>query len=168
MDRRISAIFARRSVRQFTGARVLGADIAALLEAGMAAPTARNLRPWHFVVVTGRAHLEKLSEIHPHGKMLAQAGLAIVVCGDTHTSPEYWVHDCAAATENVLVAAAMLGLGSVWLGMWPNGDREDPVRHLLRIPAHMGIMSLIAIGTPAEAPEPRTQYDPSRVHREQW
>lgn len=168
MDSRLTAIFRRRSVRAFTGAAIAAADLQALLEAGMAAPSARNLQPWHFVVVTDRRQLEQLAEIHPYGKMLANAGAAIAVCGDTTASPDFWIQDCSAATENILIAAAMLGLGTCWLGMHPRAERVAAVRTFLAIPEQFGILSLIAVGVPAELPEPRTQYDGSRVHHGRW
>jgi nitroreductase len=168
MDERLRIIFARRSVRQFTGEPVGPADVRALLEAGMAAPSARNLRPWHFVAVTERRRLDELAAIHPYGKMLGQAGAAIIVGGDRDESPDYWLHDTAAATENILIAAPMLGLGAVWLGMWPRAEREEPVRRLLGIPERIAMASLIAVGAPAERPEPRTQFDPQRVHPDRW
>lgn len=167
MDTRLSAIFARRSVRNFTGEPVSEQDLTALLEAAMAAPSARNARPWHFVAVTDQTRLLRLAEIHPYGRMLAQAGLAIAVCGDKRAS-EYWIHDTAAATQNILIAASMIGLGAVWLGMWPNPDRESQVMRFLDMPEHVGIMALVAVGHPAEEPEPRTQYDAARVHRDRW
>ena len=168
MDARLMPIFKRRSVRKFTGAPVTAADVTALLEAGMSAANARNLRPWHFVVVADKARLVELATIHPYGPMLAEAGAAIAVCGDLNVSPDFWVHDCAASTENILVAAAMLGLGSVWLGVWPRADREESVGKYLGVPQNARIMSLVAIGHPAEEPTPRTQYDKTRVHAERW
>ena len=134
----------------------------------MAAPSARNTRPWHFVVVRGRERLDALAEAHPHAAMLRQATLCIAVLGDPEPMGEYWIQDCAAATENILLAATAQGLGSCWLGMHPRQERKDAVRPLLGIPDSMEILSLIALGHPAEKKEPRTQYDESRVHRESW
>ena len=134
----------------------------------MAAPSASNLRPWHFLVVTERAKLDALAEAHPFGKMLAQAGLAIAVCADPELSERYWEQDCSAATENILLAATTLGLGSVWLGCHPRVERKGPIRSLLGIPDKIEILSLICIGYPAEKKPARTQYDPSRVHEEKW
>lgn len=139
-----------------------------LLEAGMAAPSGRNLKPWHLVAVTSRETLDRLAEAHPYGKMLFTATAAIVVCGQIDISPDYWVQDCSAATENILVAAAGLGLGSCWLGMHPREERVEAVGAILGIPGDIGILSLLAIGHPAEEKEARTQYDESRVHREAW
>ncbi len=161
-------IFSRRSVREYTEEPVAEKEITALLEAGMSAPSARNLKPWHFVVITEKEQLRKLALIHPHGKMLAQAALAIAVCGDQNISPDFWIQDCSAATENILIAAAALGLGAVWLGVHPRAEREQGLKSALGLPAHIGLLSLIAVGWPKVKPEPRTQYDPTRIHRERW
>jgi nitroreductase len=164
----IDFILARRSIRSYTSEEVRDEDLTRLLEAGMAAPSGSNKKPWHFIVVKDRATLEKLSDAHPHGKMLGGAGAAIAVCGDTDTAPEYWTQDCSAATENILIAAAALGLGAVWLGCHPREGRVVAIRGVLGIPDSIGVLSLISIGHPAEEKEPRTQYDEGRVHRERW
>jgi len=168
MDPRLSALFSRRSVRAYTGEPVSEADVRALLEAGMAAPSASNRKPWHFVAVTERAQLQRLASIHPYGKMLSSSGLCIGVCGDRDISPDFWVQDCSAATENILVAAAMLGLGAVWLGVHPSAERERELKQFLGIPESVGLLCLIAAGHPAERPDARTQYDEHRVHRGRW
>jgi nitroreductase len=168
MDPRLESIFRRRSIRQYAGKPVSPADIQALLEAGMAAPSASNLKPWHFVVIAERKTLKELAEAHPYGKMLAQAGAAIAVCGDPKLSERYWDQDGAAATENVLLAAASLGLGAVWLGCHPRTERKSAIRKVLAIPEEVEILSLISIGHPAETKPARTQYDDTRVHRERW
>jgi len=167
MDDRLDMIFARRSIREYTDEPVAPADVQALLEAGMAAPSASNRKPWHLVVVDDRDTLHALANAHPFGKMLAGAALAIAVCGDPAIS-DWWVVDCSAATENILVAAAGLGLGAVWLGAHGRPDREQAIRDVLGIPGTIGVLSLLSIGHPAEFKEPRTQFDPSRVHRGAW
>ncbi len=167
MDPRLHIIFSRRSIRAYTDQPVSEADIQSLLEAGMAAPSASNRQPWHFVVVTDRKLLQELAESHPFGKMLAHAAVAIAVCGDPGIS-DWWVQDCSAATENILIAAAALGLGGVWLGCHGRPEREQAIRDVLGIPSHIGVLSVLSIGHPAERKEPRTQYNPSRVHRDRW
>lgn len=168
MDKRIGPILARRSVRRYVEAPVPESDVRALLEAGMAAPSARGLDPWRFVVVTERKRLKQLAAIHPYGKMLETAGLGIAVCGDKQVAPDFWVQDCSAATENILIAAAMLGLGSVWLGVHPRAEREAGLKEFLGIPESVGVLCLVAIGKPAEHPAPRTRYDETKVHKEGW
>ena len=167
MDERLKIIFARRSIRAYTGEPVREAEIKSLLQAGMAAPSASNQKPWHFVVVTDRADLQALADDHPFGKMLANPALAIAVCGDPAIS-DWWIQDCSAATENILVAAAGLGLGGVWLGSHFRPEREQAVRDALGIPDAIGVLSLLSIGYPGEEKEARTQYDPERVHAGKW
>lgn len=164
----IKAIFARRSIREYTGEVISEKDIKTMLEAAMAAPSASNRKPWHFIAVTDRQILDSLAEVHPYGKMLFKAPLCVVVCGDTTISAGSWVQDCSAATENLLLAATALGLGAVWLGVYPREERVDPVRKLLNIPETIVPLNLISIGHPAEEKEPRTQYDERRVHCQQW
>ena len=164
----IRDILARRSIRKYTQEPVKKADVKALLEAAMAAPSASNRKPWHFVAVTRRETLDTLAEAHRYGKMLFHAPLCVAVCGDTSVSERFWVQDCSAATENLLLAATALGLGAVWLGVYPSEDRVRDVREILGIPERYTPLNLISIGHPAEEKEPRTQYDESRVHHEKW
>jgi nitroreductase len=167
MDERLTIIFARRSIRSYTDEPLDASEIRSLLEAAMAAPSASNRKPWHFVVVTDRQRLQALADAHPFGKMVAGAAVAIAVCGDPAISG-WWVVDCAAATENILIAATGLGLGAVWLGSHGAPDREQAIRDVLGIPSHIGVLSLLSIGHPAEDKSPRTQYDETRVHADRW
>jgi len=167
MDEKLKILFARRSIRRYTDQAISEADLKSLLEAGMAAPSASNRKPWHFVVTTDRTKLKALADAHPYGKMLASAAAAIAVCGDPSIS-DWWVQDCSAATENILVAAAGLGLGAVWLGCHNQPEREQVVRDTLGIPQEIGVLSLLSVGHPDEDKEPRTQYDPARVHKDTW
>jgi nitroreductase len=167
VDERLRIIFNRRSIREYTGEPVSQADIANLLEAGMASPSAANRKPWHFVVVTDREILRKVAESPPYRRTLGAAPLAIVVCGDPAIS-DWWVQDCTAATENILIAVSGLGLGAVWLGCLGRAEREQPIREALGIPEDIEMVSVLSIGHPAEEKEPRTQYDPVRVHHDGW
>lgn len=164
----VRTIFARRSIRKYTDEPVGEEDVKTLLEAAMAAPSASNRKPWQFVVVTERQTLDALAEAHPHGKMLFEATLCISVCGDLTEVERYWVQDCSAATENLLLAATALGLGAVWLGVYPKEDRVAAVRGVLDLPETITPLNLVSIGYPAEEKEARTQYDEARVHRERW
>jgi len=164
----IQTIFARRSIRSYTTEPIDETHIQTLLEAAMAAPSASNIKPWHFVVVSDRRTLDSLAELHPHGKMLFEAPLCVAVCGDSTLSAGYWVQDCSAATENLLLAVVALGLGAVWLGVHPMEERVAAVREILNLPETIVPLNLISIGHPAEQKESRTQYDRRRVHREHW
>lgn len=167
-ERFLDTIFARRSIRKYTQELVEEKKIDMLLKAAMAAPSASNRKPWQFVVVTERETLDALAEAHPYGKMLFDAPLCISVCGDLTEMEQYWVQDCSAATESLLLAATALGLGAVWLGVYPRDQRVAAVRTTLALPDHITPLNLISIGHPAEEKEPRTQYDESRVHWERW
>jgi nitroreductase len=164
----IQTIFARRSIRKYTDEPVTEEQIETLLKAAMAAPSASNRKPWHFVVVTKREKLDELAEHHPYGKMLFQATLCVAVCGDTTISPDYWVQDCSIASTNLLLAVTSLGLGAVWLGVHPRADRLAAVREVLNLPDHIIPLNLISIGHPGEEKEARTQYDPDRIHHGGW
>lgn len=172
MNTQLSFIFTRRSVRQFTAEPVADDAVRDMLEAAMAGPSAVATDPWAFVVIRQRETLDQLAEILPHGKMLHEAPLAIVVCGDrvrAHDGQEsYLIQDCAAAVQNLLLAASALGLGGCWLGTHPNEDRMGAIAALLGIPETMPPFATIALGHPAEHPTPRTRYDASRVHTERW
>ena len=164
----IDTIFSRRSIRRYTEEPVSEEEIKTLLEAAMAAPSASNRKPWHFVVVTERETLNRLAKAHKYAKMLNEAPLCISVCGDQSVSERFWTQDCSAATENLLLAVVSLGLGAVWCGVHPNQDRVKDISKILGIEAPVVPLNLIAIGHPAEEKEPRTQYDEDRVHREKW
>jgi len=167
MDERLQIIFSRRSIRQYTDQPVGEADITSLLEAGMAAPSAMNRRPWHLVAVTDKQILQAIAQSPPYGRTLPNAALVIVVCGDPSLS-DWWLQDCTLATENILIAAAGLGLGAVSLGCHGKPEREGPLRRALGIPDEIGMASVLCIGHPAEEKEPRTQYDPAQAHRDKW
>lgn len=164
----VQTIFSRRSIRRYQDEPVSEIDIQTLLEAAMAAPSASNRKPWHFVLVDDRDVLDRLADAHPYAKMLYEAPLCVAVCGDTIASERYWVQDCSAATENLLLAATAMGLGAVWLGVHPNEDRIAAIREILGIPPEISPLNLISVGHPAEEKGARTQYDRARVHRGRW
>ena len=164
----INNIMTRTSIRQYTSESVSKADIEMMLRAGMAAPTAVNKQPWHFVVVTDRDQLNALATANRGTGMAAKAPLAIVVCGDMQkTLPGvgqgFWVQDCSAATENILLAANALGLGAVWTGLYPNEERAKAVRDVVKAPEHIVPLCTIVIGHPAEQPKPKDKWKPENV-----
>jgi nitroreductase len=159
-------ILARRSIRKYTAEPVAPEQIRRLLEAAMAGPSGHNAQPWHFLVVTKRGTLDRLADRHQWAKMLYEAPLCIAVCGDP--ASEFWVHDCAAAAQSILLTATEMGLGSVWLCVHPHPDLQQMVRETLGVPSHIEPLCLVALGHPAEEKEPRTGYTDSRVHHERW
>ena len=158
------AIYARRSVRKYKkGAPVAKESIQKLLDAAMHAPSAVNSRPWEFVVTDKREILQRLTEAHPASRMLLTASWAIAVCGRPDLQPKhnFWQQDCAAAAENILLAAADMGLGTCWCGCYPVADRAEGVKKVI---GTEGVpVAIVAVGVPDEAPAARGFYDPSRV-----
>ncbi len=171
MTTKSDIIFERRSIRKYKPG--LGVDFATinfLLDAAMSAPTARNRQPWHFLVITRKSLLEELAQAHPYGKMLSEAGLAVLVCGDTSLEDieSYLVQACSAATQNLLLAAHSVGLGAVWLGVHPRKERTDDIRSILGIPKEIIPVSLISIGHPDEEKPRNHNFNPERVHLNRW
>lgn len=166
----LEAIMTRKSVREFEAKAVPENAVRKILAAAMQAPSARKGLPWHFVVVTEKEKLAAIKEFHPNAAMAAGAPLGILVCADTKNekSRGYFVQDCAAATENLLLAAHALGLGGVWTGVYSNDGRMEGFRKLFGIPAHVAPISFAVIGYPKEKGAPEPRYEGERVHREKW
>jgi len=160
-------ILKRRSIRAYTGAPVAEDQVHALLQAAMAAPSANDARPWAFIVVREPARRSALAQTHRWAKMCAGAPVVIAVVGDPAAS-NHWVEDCSAATENLLLAAAGLDLGAVWVAVYPREQLEVYVRQELGIPDRLRVLCLVPVGHPAETKPPRTRYDESRVHHESF
>jgi nitroreductase len=166
----INAILKRRSIRRYSGDPVNKSDLQILLKAGMYAPSARNQQPWHFIVIDDGSILKNITEIHPYAGMLTQAELAILVCGDEdlELSKGYWSVDCAAATQNILLAAHSMGLGAVWLGVYPREERQKGIRELFKLPDQVHPFALISIGYPAETKAPPDRFKEERIHTNKW
>jgi len=166
----MEAILGRRSIRKYTAQAISEGAIRRLLEAGMSAPSAGNEQPWQFVIVDDRRILDAIPDIHPHSQMLKGAPLAILVCGDLNLEKHlgFWMQDCSAATENILIAAHAQGLGAVWLGIYPREERVAGIRRILSIPGHIIPFCLIAVGYPGEKKAGSNRYDESRIHRNGW
>lgn len=163
----LAAIHTRRSIRKFTAAPVSEDTVQQLLAAAMAAPSAGNQQPWQYVVMTDKALLAKIPAINIYAAMAGRAPLGILVCGDTclEKYAGYWVIDCAAAVQNLLLAAHALGLGAVWTGVYPTMDRVEAFRSLCAVPEGVIPHSFIVLGHPAEEKKTEDRYKPERVHR---
>lgn len=139
----------------------------------MAAPTAVNKQPWAFVVVDDRKVLDKLAAELPYAKMTAQAPLAIVVCGDLSKAlngetDRYWMLDCSAASENLLLVAESMGLGAVWTAVYPENDRIAKVRSVLSLPDHIIPFNLIPVGYPQHREEAKDKFKTENIHYNKW
>jgi nitroreductase len=174
----LEAIMTLRSVRAYSNRPVPEEALRTILRAAMQAPSARNAQPWYFVVVTERRRLDAIPKLHPYSDMLLQAPAAILVCGDLslEEDPEYLNQDCSAATQNMLLAAHDLGLGAVWLGVYPREKRVLAIRQLFNLPGRVLPVSMVALGYaagcaagyPAESKEPQDRYQPERVYDNAW
>jgi nitroreductase len=168
----IGAILGRRSIRVYRPGEVSDAMVRTLLEAAMAAPSAVAKDPWRFVVIRERPTLGRIAEALPNGKMISDAALGIVVCGDLEAAHDrqlsYLLQDCSAAIENLLLAAHILGLGACWLGVHPREDRIRTLSSLLALPPSVLPIGAIALGWPGETKEPRTRFNAALVHLERW
>lgn len=164
------AIHTRRSIRVYTEKEVTDQQIEIMLKAAMAAPSARNYQPWHYLVIKDKEILRQIPEFHPYAKMVNDASVAIIVCGDhsIEKMTEYNNQNCSAATQNILLAAHGLGLGAVWLGVYPREQRVQGIKELCNLPDHILPISLISIGYPAEKKEKVDRYKPERVHYNSW
>ena len=162
-------ILTRTSIRRFEQRPVEQAKVLALLRAGMAAPTARDRRPWHFVVLSDTADIHAYaSTMKHHGEMIAQAGLVIYACGDTTLmmpgqARDFWVEDVSCASENILLAAHAMGLGAVWTSVYPEERKVKGVSEALRLSGNLIPLNCILVGYPAENPQPLDKWDEEKI-----
>lgn len=166
----IEAILSRRSIRKYKHKPVSKDLINKLLKVAMSAPSAGNEQPWHFIIIDDPLILSKIPSFHNHAQMLKEASVAILVCSDMNLDHHngMWIQDCAAATENMLIAIHAEGLGAVWLGIYPREERIKGINELLSLPDRVYPFSLISIGHPAEQLPKANRYDESRIHYNKW
>ena len=171
----LSVIAQRTSVRRYDQTRDVSDEVVeTLLRAAMSAPTAQNLPPWEFIVVRDKTTLAALAEANRFGGMIAQAPVAIVVCGDMVQEAKgepnkWWMLDCSAATENLLLAATAQGLGTVWTAVYPHDDRIAAARRILSIPERYMPLCVVPIGYPADpSAKPKDKWKPDKIHKEKF
>ncbi|OGT06547.1 MAG: NADH dehydrogenase [Gammaproteobacteria bacterium GWE2_37_16] len=166
----LETILTRRSVRRFENKLVEKKIIDQVLRAAMSAPSAGNNQPWHFIIVDDRAILNQIADFHPNAKMCQEAPLAIVVCAATTVEryKDFWIQDVAAATENILLAVRALGLGAVWVGVYPREDRVVAMKKLLNIPDAVTPFNIIPIGYSDVLQTAQDRYSDERVHYNRW
>ncbi len=170
-DAVIDCIMTRASVRSYTDRQVDDSTVNKILRAGMAAPTAANQQPWQFVVVTEQNLKDSITASFEYTKMVEHCSFAVVVCGDMDNLfqgdiPDggFWVEDCSAASENMLLAAHALGVGGVWCGIYPLKDRELRLRQILNLPANLTPLNVMAFGYPSQPVAPKDKWIPSKIH----
>lgn len=166
----MDAILKRKSIRKYKDIKISDEIVEELLRAGMAAPSAGNEQPWEFIVLRNKDIMKKITEIHPYSKMLLNADVAIVVCGDEvkQVFEGYWVQDCSAATENILIKAEDKGLGAVWLGVYPLEDRVNKLKEILNLPESVIPLSIIPVGYPNEDKQAVDRFNKERIHYDRW
>lgn len=174
MNESLLKIITRRSIRKYTDQAISEGQAQWMLRAAAAAPSAGNEQPWEFLVITNRDKLKMVPEFQPYSRMLSGATLAILVVADPARVKyedelrQLWIQDCSAATQNILLAAHSLGLGAVWLAVYPEPSRQNGMRELFCIPEEMVPFSMVSIGYPAEPKPAVDRYDETRIHREIW
>jgi nitroreductase len=166
----MDTVVLRENIRSFADRAICQESLRRLLQAAMAAHSAGDERPWHFVVIDDPTRRRHMAQMHPLAHMVEQAPIAILVCGDLMLQKHSgcWVQDCAAATEDILIEAQSMGLGAVWLRIYPNEGRVQSFQRLLSLPPHVVPFALTPIGHPAERNRLRCCYDESRVHFNCW
>lgn len=169
----LDIIHKRKSVRNYTDKKVSKEQLEKLVKAGMAAPTAVNKQPWAFIVVDDKTVLNKLGDALPYAKMTKKASAAIIVCGDMTKAlkgweQEFWIQDCSAATQNILLAAESMGLGAVWTAAYPAKDRMQSVIDILTLPEHIIPLNVIPIGYPAGIEKPKDKWKTQNLHWNKW
>jgi nitroreductase len=168
----LNTLSERRSIRKYQDRLVTRESIEQILRVGMSAPSSGNSQPWQFLVVEDKATLDRLSEVRGYAPMLKEASHAIIVCRDMNRKDEFvedfWIQGCAAATENILLAVQALGLGAVWLGVYPVQEIVEGIRALFNLPENIIPFSVVSLGYPAEEIAALDRYDEARVHWNLW
>lgn len=173
MSDALSVIHSRKSVRKYQDRPIVRETLETLCRAAMAAPSAGNKKPWAFVVITRRETLVSLAQGLQYGKMVQGAAAAIVVCGLMDRAlpgeeRDFWIQDCSAASENLLLAAEALGLGAVWGGVYPMADRVAKVRAILGLPSDVVPLNILALGYPLGGEKAKDKFDPACIRWEKW
>ncbi|MFO7677016.1 MAG: nitroreductase family protein [Thermoplasmatota archaeon] len=167
----MTGILTRRSIRTYTTTAIDNKIITSLIKAGMAAPSAGNQQPWQFIVISDKNLLKEVSSYLPKGGMLSQADKGICVCGDLNAEryKGYWMVDCSAATQNILLAAHYYGIGSCWLGVYPREERIKNLQNVFRTPSHIIPFAVVSLGYSGEkSGVVDDRFDESLIHHNSW
>lgn len=163
-------LFKRRSIRKYENRPLSPEDLKTILEAAQFAPSAVNKQPWHFIIVNRRELMDKIMEIHPHARMLETASHAVIICGDEKLQHDdgYWIADCGAATQNLLLAAHAVGAGSCWVGLYPREQRMKDIAALFGLPGHIKPFALVSLGYPAESRQQPERFRKDKIFLNGW
>lgn len=160
----------RRSIRRYTSEKINPETITKLIKAAMYAPSAVNKRPWHFIVVEDKEKFNAVMKIHSSAMMLKEASHAILVCGDEKLQHDdgFWIADCGAATQNLLLSAHNSGIGSCWIGIYPRERRMKAIASLFNLPDHVKPFALISLGYPAEEKRFPERFEEGKIFYGEW
>lgn len=173
MNETTKTVFNRKSVRNYVQTTIEPETLEFLVKAGMAAPSAIDRRPWEFIIINDKAVVKKLNDALPSAKMAEKAGYAIVVAGNIEKQAggkdsTFWIMDCSAAVQNILLTAESLGLGAVWTAVYPSAERVKPVVEILGLPANIVPLAFIPVGKPAGTDKPKDKFDKEKIHWNHW
>lgn len=162
-------LYKRRSIREYNDKEISLEELEELVKAGMNAPSAHNKKPYDFIIVRDKKTLKRLSQTGPYAHMLEQASAAIIICSiaDEETTP-YWQADCGAVTENILLEATSLGIGSCWIGEYPNIEKSEKVKMILEIPKDYQVFSTISLGYPLKDKKENNNFYTEKIHYEKF
>ena len=165
MSKEQDFIITRRSIRKYSGKKIDESVLEIILKAGMYAPSAHNTQPWHFIVIRNRSIINEIPKLHKYAEMTKDADAVILVCADTKRQSDdgYYAQDCSAATQNILLSAHIEGLGACWLGVYPQKDRMEKLKHLLNLKDNLIPFSMVALGYPAEKKKNDERFDVSKI-----
>ncbi|MCF8380945.1 MAG: nitroreductase family protein [Bacteroidales bacterium] len=163
-------IISRRSIRKYTDEKIDTKTIIRIINAAMYAPSAVNKRPWNFVIIEDKSSMKKVMEIHASARMLKEASHAILICGDEKQQHDdgFWIADCGAATQNMLLAAHSFGIGGCWIGVYPREKRMNDFAKLFNLPEHIKPFALVSLGFPAENKEMPQRFEKEKIYYELW
>ena len=166
----MEAIKGRRSIRSYSAEPVNDEQVELLIEAAMYAPSAGNEQPWEFIIIDSREMLDRIAAEHEHAQMVGEAPVAVLICGvmERVKHGKMWVQDCAAATQNFMLAAHDQGLGTCWIGVYPRPEREKLFYEMLDLPEEVVPFSLISLGKPAADYPEVDRFKPERIHKNSW
>jgi nitroreductase len=165
-----SSLLKRRSIRKYTDQEIPSGAMDKLLKSAMYAPSAMNNQAWQFIVVNQRKKLDKVLKVIPHAEMLKSAQAAVLICGDLNLEKniDYIQQNCSAATQNLMLCAHGLGLGSCWIAVYPVKETISSLQELFKLPEFVTPISLVSLGYPAENPIAEDRFKTEKVHFNQW
>jgi nitroreductase len=166
----LEALKTRRSIRKYENRSISDDRIKEILSCAMFAPSAFDYQPWHFLVINKKEIFNDILKVATHAEMIKEASHVIIICGDKKLEENdgLLIQDISAATENLLLAAHSIGLGSVWVGIYPFDEIVQGIKKLFNIPDNIIPVSMAVLGYANEKPEQPERYKQDRIHLNNW